>query len=275
MSADLKPSNMAANGFDLTRLFDLSKHQLVVAVLIIFLALAYVLYNGYSNVKNTYNSTIETIVEQQQKLHLLTDMANVARDRSLILLKMLAEDDAFELDELNQEFSKKALSYIINRQKLVALQLNDVEADLLAKQDLLAGRNQKLQTRIAELFLDGEREVAKKLLFEQAIPGQDSVLRQINLTIEEYNKKTLLFIDEVKNGFQSSSRNFLLLGGLLLITGIVVIAVIMTRVSRKDERKLTQALSDLAEQKHALDEHAIVSITDLRGNINYANNRFC
>ncbi len=266
---------MAANGFDLTRLFDLSKHQLVVAVLIIFLALAYVLYNGYSNVKNTYNSTIETIVEQQQKLHLLTDMANVARDRSLILLKMLAEDDAFELDELNQEFSKKALSYIINRQKLVALQLNDVEADLLAKQDLLAGRNQKLQTRIAELFLDGEREVAKKLLFEQAIPGQDSVLRQINLTIEEYNKKTLLFIDEVKNGFQSSSRNFLLLGGLLLITGIVVIAVIMTRVSRKDERKLTQALSDLAEQKHALDEHAIVSITDLRGNINYANNRFC
>lgn len=270
----MKISNTVADS-GISKLFDLTKYQLVVAVLVIFLALAYLLYSGYGDVKNTYNRTVETIVEQQQKQQLLTSMANVARDRSLILLKMLAEDDAFELDELNQEFAQQARNYISSRQKLISLQLNDVEKELLAKQDALASVNQKLQRKIADLFMQGEREQAKKLLFELAIPGQNRVLRQINLTIDEYNKKTLLFIDDVKKGFQYSSRNFLLLGGLLLFASIVVVGVIMTRVSRQDERKLKQALDDLAEQKHALDAHAIVSITDLDGNISYVNSRFC
>ncbi len=39
--------------------------------------------------------------------------------------------------------------------------------------------------------------------------------------------------------------------------------------------KLSQALSDLAEQQYALDQHAIVSITDVRGNITFANDLFC
>ncbi len=41
------------------------------------------------------------------------------------------------------------------------------------------------------------------------------------------------------------------------------------------ERDLQAALSDLAKQKFALDQHAIVSITDLSGNITYANDKFC
>lgn len=270
----MKTLNIAASS-NISKLFDLTKYQLVMAVLVIFLALAYLLYSGYADVKNTYNRTVETIIEQQLKQQLLTNMANVARDRSLLLLKMLAEDDVFELDELNQEFGRRARNYILSRQKLISLQLNEVEKELLAKQDVLASVNQKLQRRIADLFLQGEREQAKILLFEQAIPRQNQVLRQINLTIDEYNKKTLLFIDDVKKVFQHSSRNFLLLGGLLLIASLVVIGVIMTRVSRQDERNLKRALDDLAEQKHALDAHAIVSITDLEGNINYVNSRFC
>jgi len=41
------------------------------------------------------------------------------------------------------------------------------------------------------------------------------------------------------------------------------------------QRDLQSALSDLAKQKFALDQHAIVSITDLPGNIVYANEKFC
>ncbi len=41
------------------------------------------------------------------------------------------------------------------------------------------------------------------------------------------------------------------------------------------ERDLQSALSDLAKQKFALDQHAIVSITDVAGKITYANDKFC
>lgn len=41
------------------------------------------------------------------------------------------------------------------------------------------------------------------------------------------------------------------------------------------QRDLQSALADLANQKFALDQHAIVSITDLAGDITYANDTFC
>ncbi len=42
----------------------------------------------------------------------------------------------------------------------------------------------------------------------------------------------------------------------------------------QSNRKTQQALADLAEQKFALDQHAIVAITDLQGTITFSNERF-
>ena len=42
-----------------------------------------------------------------------------------------------------------------------------------------------------------------------------------------------------------------------------------------NQRELHRALIDLANQKFAVDQHAIVSMTDRQGNITYANDRFC
>ncbi len=49
----------------------------------------------------------------------------------------------------------------------------------------------------------------------------------------------------------------------------------LVRQREESQRDLHAALTDLAHQKFALDQHAIVSTTDVQGNILYANDRFC
>ncbi|GAB4397149.1 MAG: hypothetical protein OHK0048_04440 [Rhodoferax sp.] len=44
---------------------------------------------------------------------------------------------------------------------------------------------------------------------------------------------------------------------------------------QESQRDLRAALADLARQKFALDQHAIVSIADVQGRITYANDKFC
>jgi len=41
------------------------------------------------------------------------------------------------------------------------------------------------------------------------------------------------------------------------------------------EQQTSQALQDIKAQKFALDQHAFVAITNVKGNITYANDRFC
>ena len=49
----------------------------------------------------------------------------------------------------------------------------------------------------------------------------------------------------------------------------------LVREREASQHELQEALIDLANQKFALDQHAIVSMTDVHGNITYANDRFC
>ncbi len=49
----------------------------------------------------------------------------------------------------------------------------------------------------------------------------------------------------------------------------------LVRKREEAERELQTALDDLADQKLALDQHGIVSITDAKGLIIYANDKFC
>ena len=62
--------------------------------------------------------------------------------------------------------------------------------------------------------------------------------------------------------------------GTLLFAGLSIIRPAIRRIY-SDVEKLGASLKELDFQKKALDEHAIVSIADVDGNIVYANDRFC
>lgn len=71
-------------------------------------------------------------------------------------------------------------------------------------------------------------------------------------------------------------KSMVLVGMLLVLAWLVSVRLTRSQLSQKDhETDLQRALDELGQQKFALDQHAIVAITDVRGTITYVNDRFC
>ncbi len=66
-----------------------------------------------------------------------------------------------------------------------------------------------------------------------------------------------------------------LLGIVSDITELMLDQLDLTESKQALEVRLTEQLRELEFQKSALDEHAIVSIADVKGNITYVNDKFC
>ena len=251
------------------------KLSLLLVILSVLLAAGYLILNSYSDAKQVHGTATKVLREQQLKRVLLASMFSATRVRSVILLEMATERDVSELDHLSQRFAEQAGIFITAREKIYSLPLTEKEFKLLEQVKEMVLISAPKQNQVAELFTEEKREQAISLLFSDAIPGQNKVLEQLTLIIDEYNKHSIEFIENVDREFEANTHIYILLGGLLLVIGSIAIVIMLTRVSRQEEQQLSQALDELAEQKFALDQHAIVAITDVEGTITYANDRFC
>ncbi len=247
----------------------------MLVISVVLLAAGYLVMNTYNEAKKIHSNTTDVIREQQSRRAILASMLRASLNRSLILQKMAVEEDVFELDELNQQFAEQARLFITARSQLLTFTFTDKESSLLERYAELVRMNSPRQNRVAELFLDEKREAAMKLLFEKALPAQNEIHEKIGQVIDEYNKASVSFIGNMDRKLQEHVYLYLLFGGLLLIGSTVIIFVMLARVSRQEERQIKQAQDELAEQKFALDQHAIVSSTDIDGNITYVNDRLC
>ncbi|HEC15330.1 MAG TPA: PAS domain S-box protein, partial [Sedimenticola sp.] len=106
--------------------------------------------------------------------------------------------------------------------------------------------------------------------------GQADVLmrRILDLPVEQHMDELLAaYADEYARMQQSANGYRQMLAGFSLLL-LVTIGYTLFRLNQVAGR-LRQSITDLNYQKFAMDQHAIVSITDKNGRITYANDRFC
>lgn len=209
------------------------------------------IYNVYTSVTTTYRNISTQIEVQQQKRVYLSEMYKVARERSLILLGMLSQTDAFELDESMQAFNQQARRFITARHSLMQQELNAEELVLLDTQNAITVKNARLQNLVAELLINGEKDRALTLLFETAIPVQNKSLVIMGKTLEINEQSSRKLVEEINQKLDRAGVRF----GLFLTVFISVFVFILFyvyRASRTEQELLTTNLMMQRRVSHQL-----------------------
>ena len=228
------------------------------------------------------NDLLENIIKRETKQtqwsHRLQDITNL---RSFLMLKILNEKDTFIQDELIQQFYLHGQDFMLTRNKFMNSILSSEESDMLSKQ--LSNSNLAVaeQHRVIQLISEYKLEEAEQHFIKKALP-----LQQLNSRL--LNKLVVLQADSVNDNIQIANtelRNtyfILVTGGLIIIaTGSLIAFIIYRKLIRnvttiqKANDTLSNNLLELKNLKRALDQHAIVSITDTNGTITSVNEKFC
>jgi class 3 adenylate cyclase/preprotein translocase subunit SecG len=191
------------------------------------------------------NKLMEEVVTQNNvKVILARNMYIAARERSVLLLQMLAHEDPFERDELYLTFNKMATRFIVARKELEQKNLDEQEILLLKKQMDLTRYVVPIQVKIADLMAEDKMEPARALMFEKAIPAQDDVLASLK-NILDYEQKS------AERAFGNASRKvddtirFIFLLALFFFLISLAIAIYVIRRTKHDERLLIEARDTL------------------------------
>lgn len=223
----------------------------------------------------------EVVYNEQSAMALQFRMLQAARERSVQLYHIATTEDPFARDEHIMRFGELGGRFGAARSELLKLELDPQSRVLLEEQGKQATISVALVDEVVVLAMDERREDAIPLLVNKAIPAQEAMMGTINAMLERQ-------IAESHRKAEELQRLQRLSVWLIAALGVVAVllAMAIARYVRLGMNGLVGELSDTAQnlqetnrqleyQKLAADQHNIVSIADTRGNIIYANDKFC
>lgn len=221
------------------------------------------------------------ISHEQVVVENLYHMQLAARDRTFALFGVVHTADPFEQDAETQRFYELGTTFGTARMQLEQLPLNEAERALLAQQRAQAEITVPLMLRVIELVESGQRAEAEKMMVERVVPAQNKMINTLTALLEGAVSRTHEHATLARESQNRATVLFVLggLAGVLLTWGIFVLVTrrmggLITHLANASER-LHESNLDLQFQQLALDEHNIVSISDINGNITAVNDKFC
>ena len=248
---------------------------------LVMLIIGFIIFFGIGRLANVHSTLAEIVAHEQVAIEMLFRMQQAARERAVMLYGIASTRDPFERDEQVLQHSRLGGQFADARQKLSTLQLDETERALFEQ---LAGHintNQNLQLEVLEqLAVDHSRQ-AQEVLNKHAVPAQNRMLDSINALMEYEIKKSHGY-EELLEKQQGQTRFFMVSGGMLAVIFVGLIAIFINRRMSMLISGLASSAQNLQEANHsleslkmAMDQHDIVSIADVLGDITFVNDKFC
>lgn len=154
-------------------------------------------------------------------------MRRAARERTLILHRLLLVEDPFDRDEELLSFGVMAGRFGRARASLLAMDLPEKERALIERQGKLTEKAVPIQDRIVELTEEGQREEAMQLLKEEAVEAQGNVLAVVD-DFDELQRDAARSAAQQAADLQQKARVLILsLSGLALLIGVAVSGLVV------------------------------------------------
>jgi len=180
---------------------------------------------------NILDNHIEELVEESTvKTDLIYDMKIAAVERNLYLLMMLLRDDSFGVDEEWMKFRNQGSEFLIAREKLKNLGLNDEESRLLNQQRELSIETVQLQYEIYENIMVSDHGNAL-IKFNQHLDNQVEVFASLDALLGHQKAINSMKVNATRQSESVAIRTIISLSILVIFIMYFITIYIIKRLS--------------------------------------------
>lgn len=200
---------------------------------------------GYTQMEAAYSRLQEITGQHMKKLELTKIMHLSARNRTLLLQKIILMRDPFERDAARMVFERLGAEFIQARTALLTLDLSPEERTKLEEQHRLVAHAVPIQQQILDLVYADRLKEAEYLLMDQAVAAQDAVLTALS-ELDQMSQKAALQAARRASQDHRQTRAWMLgLSAAALALGLLVAILVFRQANQASRAREYLFMHDL------------------------------
>ncbi len=206
-------------------------------------------FSGVAGIESLHDKLDRIVNEQNRKAALTVRMYHAARERVLILNRLLIVEDPFQRDEMVTHFSLMAGDFLVAIGELRRMPLSDQEERMLTEVRQAVDLGYKSHLHAMELIQEDRRIAAADWVARDTLPKQQAMLSFLDEMRNYFDQVSKADAREAAEEAHLAYRRLLFLGGLAVVFSVLVAWPVTLRITSL-ERNLRQArrMADEANQ---------------------------